>query len=188
MENKQDCVTTNNSKVNKKNEETLIKKKHLEPLEKTILELNEEIKILQKKKKNIKLRAQAEIENIIKKNEIKKKYIKDEQFILFMKKIIPIANQLKNLYKNKKNIEKYNQNTILGIKLIFKTMLNTFFQFKIKQEGKVNELFNKKIHKINQKKNFIDSGQPQYINKIIQNGYSFGDVILSPAIVEVYEK
>jgi len=159
--------------------EELIKKniKKKSDLEITLYNIKKEII-------DVKLRGQAQIENIRKNSTIEIQKIRKKQLIMFAKKIICVADHLDAILKisNKKNI---NDNHIIqGITLILKSLLNIFSKMNIKIENKKNVIFQPHLHESTKtiKLNNIPSN---YIISILQPGYTLNNEVLRKAKVEV---
>ncbi|AAO26906.1 GrpE protein 2 [Buchnera aphidicola str. Bp (Baizongia pistaciae)] len=144
-------------------------------------------KILEIKKhiSEVKLREQAEIENINKNTKNKIKIIIDTQLENFFRNLIPIIDSLKNI---RKDINKYNNikdnNMIQGIPLILKSLLTVTEKFGLKINNKKGKLFDPKLHTTIPNENCKNINE-YYVSEIIQDGYTFHEKIIRKAIVKL---
>lgn len=98
-----------------------------------INKLKKKLNHLIKKKKEKKLRIQANIENIKKKTEETIKKIKHDNLNNFLKKLSNIINQFDNIFEIPKTKLLKKDSIIQGIKLIQKSLSNTLKKFNIKK-------------------------------------------------------
>ncbi|MCR3754962.1 MAG: Protein GrpE [Candidatus Westeberhardia cardiocondylae] len=145
-----------------------------------ILKLEKKIK---KEKENL-LRAQAEIENIQKRNE--KKLSDTRKFALenFITHLLPVIDNLEraletlNKSANNKTID------IEGIKLTLKSLLDVAKKFGLETIDKINITFNPEIH---QAMNILETNEhePNKVIMMMQKGYIFNGRLIRPAMVTV---
>lgn len=98
-----------------------------------INKLKKKLNHLIKKKKEKKLRIQANIENIKKKSEETIKKIKYDNLNNFLKELSNIINQFDKIFEIPKIKLLKEDSIIKGIKLIQKSLSNTFKKFNIKK-------------------------------------------------------
>lgn len=145
-----------------------------------LIELEKKILNNQKKIHDMQLRHLAYIENIKKDAEIEIKNIKKIKKEEFFKKIIPIIAVLEDTLSFSKKSQLYKESLVQGIELILESLLKTIYKFGVKIEGKKNESFNPKIHKIILTENSTEV-QPGHIISIERKGFSFNDIVLRKA-------
>lgn len=176
---------------NNKNKEINIKEKNTDnEKEKKTLDisiLKSEIEQHKKELKEIKLRAQAEIENIRRRTEIDIEKAYKFSLEKLINELLPIIDSLeKPLELN--NQEKKDVKIITeGIKLTLKALLNIVKKFGVEVINDVNVQFNPEIH---QAISTIDSDQVNnnHIIKVVQKGYTLNGRLLRPSMVIVSKK
>jgi len=139
---------------------------------------------LKKKISDIKIREQAEIENINKNSKKKIKQIINIQLENFCKDLISIIDNLKNIQNNKNQIDTKNQNMIQGIPLILKSLLNITEKFGLKTTSKEGKLFNSVFHTAISNENLKNTNECR-ITEIIQDGYVLKEKVIRKAVVKI---
>ncbi|CAL4042426.1 Protein GrpE [Buchnera aphidicola (Phyllaphis fagi)] len=95
-----------------------------------INQLNEKLDNIKKNTRDIQLRTQANIENVIKQTEQKKYQITQDNLKYFLETLSLNINNLNIIINNTKNGILENHTIIQGLKLIIKSLSNTFQKFK----------------------------------------------------------
>ncbi|WP_367676252.1 nucleotide exchange factor GrpE [Buchnera aphidicola] len=150
-----------------------------------IVELEEKIKNIENKIKEIRLRSQAEIINI--KNKAKKN-VKNIKNIIFEKFIKKIINFLDVFEKTINYFTEKNNNTLKykteGILLIYKSLIDNIIKLGVQIENKKNVIYNKNIHKpiLFSKSKIIPNN---FIINVIKKGYIIKNKVIRKAHVEV---
>lgn len=175
---------------NNKNKEINIEEKKTDNEKEKTLDisiLKSEIELHKKALKEIKLRAQAEIENIRRRTEIDIEKAYKFSLEKLINELLPIIDSLeKPLELN--NQEKKDVNIITeGIKLTLKALLNIVKKFGVEVINDVDVQFNPEIH---QAISTIDSDQvnTNHIIKVVQKGYTLNGRLLRPSMVIVSKK
>ncbi|WP_343182645.1 nucleotide exchange factor GrpE [Buchnera aphidicola] len=101
---------------------------------KKIEKLKNQLKEIIKEKKEIKLRTEANIENIKKKSIDTIKNIKNNQLMEFLKKISHIINHFEKIFKKSQENNLTNHAVTKGIQLIQKSLLKTVQHFNKKNK------------------------------------------------------
>ncbi|CAL4320108.1 Protein GrpE [Buchnera aphidicola (Thelaxes suberi)] len=160
-------------------------------------EIQDDIKILkknitdlEKEELNIKLRTQAEIENIHKRISIKKKQIEQDIYVKFTQNIISLIDEFETIYSQINALNKTIKNkNIEGIKLIIKSFFNIISKYNIKKIGCIDDEFNNDLHEIDKNTIIQNNKEKKYfISKIIKSGYSFKNTVLRKAIIQIHIK
>ncbi|CAL4320442.1 Protein GrpE [Buchnera aphidicola (Eriosoma grossulariae)] len=144
--------------------------------------LKKEIIKFEKKIHDTKLRTQATIENIRKQSINNINQLKLNENKKFIKKIIPIIDDMQNIIQLNTNKEFQNNTIHQGLILTLKCLLDTLNKYGLQQEGCQKKIFNPKLHQtiLNTENNVNDT---QYIKSIEKIGYIFQKEILRKAIV-----
>ncbi|XBC38343.1 MAG: nucleotide exchange factor GrpE [Buchnera aphidicola (Floraphis choui)] len=149
-----------------------------------INQLNNTILNIKKDIINIKLREQAEIENI-KKNVNKKIHeIKKTQLQYFCTHLIPILDSLKNIKNIAYKLNIKHNKIIEGISLTLKSLLNIVQKFDLIIEKEKNIKFNTSLHQT-ESNEIINDTDTYYVSSIIRDGYICQGKIIRKAIVKI---
>ncbi|XBC42450.1 MAG: nucleotide exchange factor GrpE [Buchnera aphidicola (Meitanaphis elongallis)] len=179
----QNLNSINNNDTNIQNE-----KKHKENnCFSNINPLNEQILNIKKNIIDIKLREQAEIENIKKKADLKIKEIEKTQLQHFCVHLIPILDNLKNIGKTIHKLNVKHNKIVEGISLTLKSLLHTIQKFDLVIENKKNIKFNSFLHQTEPNEQ-LDNVNTYYVTSIIKDGYICQGKIIRKATVRVKKK
>ncbi|QCI23210.1 nucleotide exchange factor GrpE [Buchnera aphidicola] len=149
-----------------------------------INQLNEKILNIKKNIVDIKLREQAEIENIKKRTDKKIKEIEKTQLQYFCTKLIPILDDLNNIKNIAHTLNIEHNKIVKGISLTLKSLLNTIKQCNIIVENKINIKFNPLLHQTESNEQLNDTDS-YYVSSIIKDGYICQDTIIRKATVNI---
>ncbi|ANF16977.1 hypothetical protein XW81_00875 [Buchnera aphidicola (Schlechtendalia chinensis)] len=180
---KSDILKNNPKDITKSNEKIDINEKTEDYISK-INKLNQIKSDIKKNILEIKLREQAEIENI-KKSAIKEiQNIKDKKLESFLKNLIPILDNLISINNTTSHLKKENNKITEGISLTLKLLLNTIKKFGLILENKTKIKFDPLLHQIEHDKK-LNSSNTYYVSSIIKNGYIYKEKVLQKAIVKI---
>ncbi|XBC44533.1 MAG: nucleotide exchange factor GrpE [Buchnera aphidicola (Schlechtendalia peitan)] len=183
FEKKESNFLKNNKNSKKHNEKEKLNENennstnNIEKLNQTILEIKKNIS-------DIKLREQAEIENIKKYADKRIQDIKTMQLQHFYKNLIPILDDLINISNNTCQLNVKNNKIIEGISLTVKLLLETTKKFGLVLEKTVNIKFNPSLHEIESNKNINDI-HSYVVSSIIKTGYIFQGTVIRKATVKI---
>ncbi|XBC40908.1 MAG: nucleotide exchange factor GrpE [Buchnera aphidicola (Nurudea yanoniella)] len=152
-----------------------------------IHELNKYINNIKKNIVDMKLREQAEIENIKKNTEKKIKQIQNTQLEFFCTHLIPILDNLKDIEKILCTLNIKNDKIIEGISLTLKLFLNTTKKFHLITEKRKNIKFDSSLHKTECEKN-LNKTNDYYVSEIIKDGYIYKGKTIRKATVKIHKK
>lgn len=163
-------------------EKKILKKEDVNNLD--VKTLEEKIQKYKNEIKEIKLRTQAEIENIRRRTDIDIE--KAHKFALerFCHDLLPVVDSLERALELS---DKSNDKVLViaeGIELTLKVLLNTIKKFGIKVLNNTNVVFNPEIHQAISTTASKDI-KPNHVITIIQKGYTINDRLLRPAMVIV---
>ncbi|XBC41935.1 MAG: nucleotide exchange factor GrpE [Buchnera aphidicola (Kaburagia rhusicola rhusicola)] len=150
-------------------------------------ELNQKILKIKKNIINIKLREQAEIENIKKNTYNKIKEIKKMQFQYFCINFIPILDNLKNIKNTAHKLNIKHNKIIEGITLTLKLLLDTIQKFDLTIENQKHIKFNALLHQTESNEK-LDDIHTYYVSSVIKDGYICQGEIIRKATVKVHKE
>ncbi|MCR3754619.1 MAG: Protein GrpE [Candidatus Westeberhardia cardiocondylae] len=174
----------NQENTNNKEQETTKITENLQNLQHIL-----ELEISLKKEKDNLLRAQAEIENIRRRNE--KNLANAHKFALenFITQLLPVIDNLERaLQISKKSMENDKLCCdIEGIQLTLKSFLNVVKNFGLKPIDKIHIPFNPEIH---QAMTILETNthEPDQVIMMMQKGYMLHTRLIRPAMVVVSKK
>ena len=146
--------------------------------------LQTQVENLQKTMKDLKLRAQAEIENVCRRNKVESQNIQKYSLETFMLALLPVVDSLEMALKETKNNIQNSQATVEGIKLTLTSFLDVLKKFGASKINKKKVEFNPNIHQA-----ISTQISEQYHNntviEILQCGYVLHGRLLRPASVIV---
>ncbi|PPI88943.1 nucleotide exchange factor GrpE [Candidatus Pantoea edessiphila] len=203
MENKEQDINSNSSSINQNKlsveSESSIKSEpsthHEIPIESEpsiesnlqdhIVKLQEKLTQYQANIFDLKMRNQAEIENI--RRRTKMDIEKNHKFALekFTTELLPVIDNLERALETTSNKENDLVTPMIqGIELTLKSLLNVMYKFGVKVINETNIPFNPVIHQAM----LITESEtisPNYVESIIQRGYMLNGRLLRPAMVSV---
>ncbi|QJC31815.1 nucleotide exchange factor GrpE [Enterobacteriaceae endosymbiont of Donacia tomentosa] len=133
---------------------------------------------------NLKLRSQAEIENIRHRSEIDIEKAYKFSLEKFISELLPVIDNLERAIELKIENNNIESSIIEGIKLTLKSFLNIITKFGISIINETNVLFDPSKH---QAMSIIESDKikENFIIEVLQKGYVLNNRLLRPAMVTV---
>ncbi|VAX76413.1 nucleotide exchange factor GrpE [Buchnera aphidicola] len=171
--------------INKSNTIKLNEDKNKKKTDLISNEIEKKIYSIKKKKKNMRLRFYAEIENIKKNNSKEVLNIQNNMFFNFIQSIVPIVNKIDNLVKKSENFIVEKHPVIEGIKLTKNIFEKNLKIWNIKKINKLNIPFNSNIHSLKKTQKLKKITNTTIIKNIIKNGYTFNKKVIKKAIVQI---
>lgn len=180
---KQESIKLNENRSNNDKDNDEQSKKSFKD---TIKVLKNKINDIQKNIKDIKIREQAEIENINKNSKNKIIQIQEFQLETFCRNLIPIIENFKTIEKNAYQLKSQYKSLIQGIFLILNSLMKTTQQFGLNPiTSKPGEIFNSLLHTIQSNEKLPKNIKKIYINSIIKQGYFLNKKIIKKSIVTI---
>lgn len=104
-----------------------------------------------------------------------------------LESFLSVNDSFNMAFANKEAWEKVDKAWRTGIEYIYNQMQNTFAEFGVSAVGTVGEKFDPNIHESIETVATDDKDKDHTIATVIQKGYKFGERILRPARVNVFE-
>ncbi|QJC29679.1 nucleotide exchange factor GrpE [Enterobacteriaceae endosymbiont of Plateumaris pusilla] len=188
IENIQDEIIKNKKKNNIEKEssiENIQEKNSLYQLR--IFELENKIKNYEHNLRDLKLRSQAEIENIRRRSQLDIEKIYKFSLEKFINELLPVIDSLEKAAEISLENTTIEKSIIEGIQLTLKSLLNTIKKFGINIINEINIPFDPSKH---QAMSIIESNEikDNYIIKVMQKGYTLNERLLRPAMVIIAKK
>ncbi|QJC30120.1 nucleotide exchange factor GrpE [Enterobacteriaceae endosymbiont of Plateumaris sericea] len=188
IENIQDSIIKNTEKNNIENKNSIENIQEQNSLyQLRIFELENKIKNYEYNLRDLKLRSQAEIENIRRRSQLDIEKIYKFSLEKFINELLPVIDSLEKAAEISSENTTIEKSIIEGIQLTLKSLLNTIKKFGINIINEINIPFNPSKH---QAMSIIESNEikDNYIIKVMQKGYTLNDRLLRPAMVIIAKK
>lgn len=161
-----------------------------EDLKKTLKKLRADLKIAKKEKEEYLTGWQKERADFAnyKKDEAERntkfrEYAKEQ----VLESFLSVNDSFNMAFANKDAWEKVDKAWRTGIEYIYNQMQNTFAEFGVSAVGILGEKFDPNIHESIETVSTDEENKDHTVATVIQKGYKFGERILRPARVNVYE-
>ncbi|QJC28788.1 nucleotide exchange factor GrpE [Enterobacteriaceae endosymbiont of Plateumaris consimilis] len=147
-----------------------------------IFELENKLKNYEYNLRDIRLRSQAEVDNIRRRSQLDIEKIYKFSLEKFINELLPVIDSLEKASEISSKNNTIEKSIIEGIQLTLKSLLNTIKKFGIDIINEINIPFNPSKH---QAMSIIESNEikDNYIIKVIQKGYTLNKRLLRPAMV-----
>ena len=161
-----------------------------EDLKKTLKKLRADLKVAKKEKEEYLTgwqKERADFANYKKdeneRNTKYREYAKEQ----VLESFLSVNDSFNMAFANKDAWEKVDKAWRTGIEYIYNQMQNTFAEFGVVPVGTVGEKFDPNIHESIETVGTDEENKDHTIATVIQKGYKFGERILRPARVNVFE-
>ncbi|QJC28343.1 nucleotide exchange factor GrpE [Enterobacteriaceae endosymbiont of Plateumaris braccata] len=190
IEEKEDKVEKNQNEIIKNTKKNIVENENIiENIQEKnslyqlrIFELENKIKNYEYSLRDVKLRSQAEIDNIKRRSQLDIEKIYKFSLEKFINELLPVIDSLEKASEISFKNDTLEKSIIEGIQLTLKSLLNTIRKFGVNIINKVNIPFNPSEH---QAMSILESSKikDNYIIKVMQKGYTLNKRLLRPAMV-----